>query len=60
MDNKKENVSIFSPSKSHKDWKYKVRPYSGGNDNLTEQEINEKTFRFKRLPKCWIPEFDKL
>jgi hypothetical protein len=54
-------VVIFTPSKSRKDWKYEIRPYSvSGGNNLTKEEINKKTFRFKRLPKHWIPEFDKL
>jgi len=55
----KKDVGIFSPSERNKDRKYEVRPYSGDN-NLTIEEINEKTFRFKRLPKRWIPEFDRL
>jgi len=57
----KKNIGIFTPSKIRKDWKYEIRPYSvSGGNNLTKEEINEKTFRFKRLPKHWIPEFDKL
>ena len=54
----KENIGIFSPSKGHKDWKYEIRPYSDSYGHQTS--IKEKTFRFKRLPKHWIPEFDKL
>ena len=60
----KDSIGIFAPSKHRKDWKYTVRPYSGsmffGKPAPTDEEIKRKTFRFKRLPKRWIPEFDKL
>ena len=60
----KENVGIFEPSKARKEWKYVVRPYSGGlygrHPVLSKEELEQKTFRFKRLPKRWIPEFNKL
>ena len=57
----KDSVGIFDPSRSRKDWKYLVRPYSSyGEHTTTPEEIKEKTFSFKRLPKRWIPEFDKL
>jgi hypothetical protein len=55
----KDNVGIFRPSKSRKDWKYEVRPYTGGHRDISLEESNAKTFKFKRLPKRWIPEFDK-
>lgn len=57
----KDNIGIFEPSRSRKDWKYLVRPYSSyGEHTNTPEEIKEKTLTFKRLPKRWIPEFDKL
>jgi hypothetical protein len=56
----KDSIGIFEPSKERKDWKWEIRPYSGGRSNLSSAEINKKTFRFKRLPKRWIPEFNKL
>jgi hypothetical protein len=53
----KDNVSIFSPDKSSKRFKrYKfqvVKYLKGTHDRIFEKE-------FKRLPKRWIPEFDKL
>lgn len=56
----KDNIGIFSPSKVYKSWKYIVRPYTGGYRNISVEESNAKTLKFKRLPKRWIPEFDKL
>jgi hypothetical protein len=56
----KNNIGIFKPSKDQKTWKYAVRPYTGGDHKLSEEELNKKTFKFKRLPKRWIPEFNKL
>jgi hypothetical protein len=60
----KDNIGIFEPSKMRKNWKWEVRPYSGGgffgNKKVSEEEIKRKTFKFKRLPKRWIPEFNKL
>jgi hypothetical protein len=38
--------------------KSEVRPYS--NSEMSDEEISALTFKFKRLPKRWIPEFDKL
>jgi hypothetical protein len=54
----KDQIGFFDPSKMRKDWKYQVRPYS--NYEISKEELKEKTFSFKRLPKRWIPEFDKL
>lgn len=60
----KESVGIFHPSfnDKRKGKKIMVRPYGGSwrNDNISDEEMKEKTFEFKRLPKRWIPEFDKL
>jgi len=56
---KDRDVSIISPSKHRKDWKYKIvsrEPrYSYRQELKTKYEIS-----LKRLPKRWIPEFDKL
>jgi hypothetical protein len=59
----KENIGIFNSSKRDKRKKIEVRPYSylhGNENNMSPEEINDKTFKFKRLPKHWIPEFDTL
>jgi hypothetical protein len=56
---KDRDVSIIEPSKFRKQWKYKIisrEPrYSYRQDLKTKYEIH-----LKRLPKKWIPEFDKL
>ena len=54
----KDSIGVFEPSKMRKTWKYTVKPYYSS--GLPDEEIQEKTFTFKRLPKRWIPEFDKL
>ena len=57
----KDYVGVFEPSKSRKDWKYMIRPYSNAYGHVTpKEEIEEKTLRFKRMPKHWIQEFNKL
>lgn len=59
----KDNIGFFEPSKARKTWKYEVRPYGGGffgGPTLSKEELEKKTFRFKRLPKRWIPEFNRL
>jgi hypothetical protein len=58
----KDNIGIFEPDKHRKTWKYEVRPYSGGyrHVELSTEELKRKTFHFKRLPKRWISEFNKL
>lgn len=61
----KEDIGIFEASirERKKGKKTQVRPYSyyGGQENrISEEELEAKTFYFKRLPKRWIPEFDKL
>jgi hypothetical protein len=60
-----KNIGIFEPSKSRKDWKYIIRPYSEYYYNYDAKEfepnenaLKEKTITLKRLPKRWIPEFD--
>ena len=57
----KDYVGIFAPDKHRKDWKYTIRPYSNAYGHVTpKEEIEEKTLRFKRMPKHWIQEFNKL
>ena len=57
----KDYVGIFTPDKHRKDWKYTIRPYSNAYGHVTpKEEIEEKTLHFKRMPKRWIPEFNKL
>jgi len=57
----KGNVGIFEPAKRRGDFKFMVRPYGGSitGEILSDEELQAKTFKFKRLPKRWIPEFDK-
>ena len=56
---KDRDVSIISPSKHRKDWKYKI--VSREPRNSYRQELKTKyEISLKRLPKRWIPEFDKL
>ena len=56
----KDNIGIFEPSKVYKSWKYVVRPYTGGRSNVSVEDSDKKALKFKRLPKRWIPEFNKL
>ena len=55
----KDTIGIFSPDKQRKEWKYTVRPWMGGRNNISLEESNRKTLKFKRMPHRWIPEFDK-
>ena len=56
---KERDVTIMEPSKSRKDWKFKIisrEPrYSYRQEYKVKAEIH-----FKRMPNQWIPEFDKL
>ena len=59
----KKDIGIFEASirERKKGKKTQVRPYSSSYEKrYTDEEIKEKTFYFKRLPKRWIPEFDGL
>lgn len=65
----KKDISIFEPSELDKKKKngrkkIEVRPYSFYGDfaetKMSEEELKSKTFKFKRLPKRWIPEFNIL
>lgn len=51
----KDDIGVFIASNRDrkKGRKTEVRPY-------WHDEIDDFTFKFKRLPKRWIPEFDKL
>ncbi|MFW6246725.1 MAG: hypothetical protein ACOC22_00920 [bacterium] len=53
----KDNITIFEPSKMRKEWKYKVVKYSAGGLYGRERVLG---LEYKRLPKQWIKEFDKL
>lgn len=59
----KENISIFEPSRRKRKGgreKFEVRPYSiWFEDDATTEEKDKMALKFKRLPKRWIPEFDK-
>lgn len=52
----KERVIIHHPSirDRKKGQKIQVRPYT------SEKDWKNKDYRFRRLPKRWIPEFDEL
>ena len=56
----KKDVGIFRPvlRNKKKGKKIQVRPY--WREGIDEKQFEELTFSFKRLPKRWIPEFDKL
>ena len=57
----KDRYFISHPSikEKKKGKKIVIRPYYTNSD-LSEEELKEKTFMFKRLPKRWIPLFDNL
>lgn len=59
----KKDVGIFRPSlrdKKRKKKKIEIRPYSSWfEDDTTTKEKDEMALYFKRMPKRWIPEFDK-
>lgn len=54
----KDNVTIFEPSRLFKSFKYRVVKYDN-KSQYYERDV-KKDLEFKRLPKRWIPEFDKL
>lgn len=54
----KDRIGIFEPSKMFKTWKYQIREYSNWRD--VDNDVEEKSLYFKRIPHRWIPEFDKL
>lgn len=59
----KEDVGIFHPSireKKRKKKKIEVRPFSAWfEDDVTTEEKDKMALKFRRMPKRWIPEFDK-
>jgi hypothetical protein len=55
----KEGVGIMEPSKVRKEWKYTIRKWTGGRHSVTVEESNKTALKLKRLPKRWIPEFNK-
>jgi hypothetical protein len=56
---KDRDVTIYSPSKHRKEWKYKIISCEPRYTHRQESKIKYE-IRLKRLPKRWIPEFDKL
>lgn len=59
---KDKSVTIFTPSKIAKEWKYRVVKYqpSDGYGYRISTKKEDTVLKFKRLPKHWIPEFDEL
>ena len=55
----KKDIGVFEVSikERRKGKKNEIRPYSDSVHD--EAELEAKTFKFKRFPKRWIPEFDK-
>jgi len=53
----KDGVLIYAPSKMRKDWKFKISDRGWSWEAKKKTEVIE--YEFKRLPKRWIPEFDK-
>lgn len=56
----KKDIGVFDVSikERRKGKKSEIRPWM--NPELDEETLKAKTFKFKRLPKRWIPEFDTL
>jgi hypothetical protein len=62
---KEKDVSISTPSKHRKDWKYtiekrEVKPFNNGGINFSNMKTTTFSMKFKRMPKQWIKEFNKL
>ena len=66
----KPDVGVHQPHryskifKGKERWKFQVRPYINSHSwdddyDKKNKEENEKSLYFKRMPKRWIPEFDK-
>ena len=55
----KDNVGFFPPSRRTKDRKYVVRTYSNSFYEKNENKNKIVELKFKRIPRRWIPEFDK-
>jgi hypothetical protein len=54
----KDDVIIFEPSRASKTFKFRVIQYDKHKYSYEKNRKFEK--EFKRLPKRWIPEFNKL
>lgn len=52
----KDGVSIYAPAKMRKDWKFKITNRGFSWEKKVAEPIE---YKLKRLPKRWIPEFDK-
>jgi len=62
----KEGIGVHQPHRRSKifkgkdKWKFQVRPYTFWHaSDEARKEADEKSLWFKRMPKRWIPEFDK-
>ncbi|MBN1637331.1 MAG: hypothetical protein JW866_00055 [Ignavibacteriales bacterium] len=58
----KKDIGIWHPSvrEKRKGKKIEVRPYSDWfEEDVTTEEKKKMALHFKRMPKRWIPEFDK-
>lgn len=61
---KEHNVDIYTPSKYRKDWRYKIvkrdlMPFINGRVNTSGMKTDVLSMSLKRMPKHWIPEFNK-
>lgn len=56
---KDRDVTISEPSKHRKSWKYTITSYEPRYSYSQDVKIKHQ-ISLKRLPKRWIPEFDKL
>jgi len=62
---KDRDVTISTPSKLRKEWKYTIEkrefmPFINGRVNTSNIKKTTFSMKFKRLPKQWIKEFNKL
>jgi len=62
---KEKDVSISMPSKHRKEWKYTIEkrefmPFINGRVNTSNLKKTTFIMKFKRMPKQWIKEFNKL
>lgn len=56
---KHRDVSILTPSKHRKDWKFKIISREPRYSYRQDYKVKAELY-FKRMPNRWIPEFDKL
>lgn len=62
---KDKDVGISPPSRHRKEWKYtiekrEVKPFNNGRINFSNMKTTTFSMKFKRMPKQWIKEFNKL